>query len=62
MLFVEFFFYALPKDINKPPYYVVTLDQVGVYGPGGHYLPHYDTLVLDEASLYNSQGLWVGNR
>ena len=38
--------------------------QVGIYGPGGHYLPHYDTFDFDlpDPTSYTDQGQWVGNR
>ena len=36
--------------------------QVGVYGPGGHYLPHYDSFDILDPSSYTPDGVWVGNR
>ena len=36
--------------------------QVGVYGPGGHYLPHYDTFESLDPSSFTPGGEWVGNR
>ena len=37
--------------------------QVGMYGPGGHYLPHYDAF---QPSLLPSdawqEGVWIGDR
>ena len=36
--------------------------QVGLYGPGGHYLPHWDAFdILDPQSI-GPGGVWVGNR
>ena len=35
---------------------------MGVYGPGGHYLPHYDTLAGANPTAVTEAGLWVGNR
>jgi len=36
--------------------------QVGIYGPGGHYLPHYDTFQSLDPSAFTPAGEWVGNR
>ena len=36
--------------------------QVGIYGPGGHYLPHYDSFEIPDPTSYTDTGLWVGNR
>ena len=36
--------------------------QVGVYTPGGHYLPHYDDFDLPDHQSVTPEGLWVGNR
>merc|ERR1712107_249753 len=36
--------------------------QVGVYGPGGHYLPHYDSFDVLDPSSFTPEGVWVGNR
>ena len=36
--------------------------QIGVYGPGGHYLPHYDTFDVMDPSANLPDGTWVGNR
>ena len=36
--------------------------QVGVYTPGGHYLPHYDAFEILDPQAHTPEGLWVGNR
>lgn len=36
--------------------------QVGVYPPGGHYLPHYDAFEILDPQAHTPEGLWVGNR
>ena len=36
--------------------------QVGIYGPGGHYLPHYDTFESLDQTAYTPTSEWVGNR
>jgi len=43
--------------------------QMGLYGPGGHYLPHYDAFDLERQELIpqdmwqrDLNNLWVGNR
>ena len=38
--------------------------QVGVYSPGGHYLPHYDAFDDDDdmSRARTPEGVWVGNR
>jgi len=38
--------------------------QMGLYGPGGHYLPHYDAFDsnLMPPDVWGSDRLWVGNR
>ena len=38
--------------------------QLGLYGPGGHYLPHFDAFDnhLLPHDVRNHQGTWVGNR
>ena len=36
--------------------------QVGVYSPGGHYLPHYDDFEILDPQSYTRDGTWVGNR
>ena len=36
--------------------------QIGVYGPGGHYLPHYDMFDVMDPSSHLPDGTWVGNR
>ena len=41
---------------------MVIIIKVGVYSPGGHYLPHHDDFeVLDPQSMTHD-GTWVGNR
>ena len=37
--------------------------QLGLYGSGGHYLPHFDAFPSDSlpSDVWN-EGLWVGNR
>ena len=37
--------------------------QLGLYGSGGHYLPHFDAFPSDSlpSDVWN-QGVWVGNR
>ena len=36
--------------------------QVGVYSPGGHYLPHHDDFDVLDPQAYTKTGTWVGNR
>ena len=36
--------------------------QVGLYGPGGHYLPHFDAFDIPDPQSVGPDGLWVGNR
>ena len=36
--------------------------QVGVYAPGGHYLPHYDDFDVLDPQAVTGAGVWVGNR
>ena len=36
--------------------------QIGIYGPGGHYLPHYDSFEIPDPTSSTHTGLWVGNR
>ena len=38
--------------------------QLGLYGPGGHYLPHFDAFDnhLLPHDVRNHEGTWVGNR
>jgi len=38
--------------------------QMGLYGPGGHYLPHLDAFEPDTlpSNAWGLDGLWVGNR
>merc|ERR1711892_828592 len=36
--------------------------QVGIYGPGGHYLPHYDSFESLDQTAYTPSDVWVGNR
>ena len=36
--------------------------QVGVYSPGGHYLPHHDDFDLLDPQAHTRDGTWVGNR
>ena len=38
--------------------------QMGLYGPGGHYLPHYDAFDsnLLPPDVWGADRLWVGNR
>ena len=37
--------------------------QVGMYGPGGHYLPHHDSFPSSGLSPHAWQeGVWVGDR
>jgi hypothetical protein len=36
--------------------------QVGLYGPGGHYLPHFDAFDIPDPQSVEPDGLWVGNR
>jgi len=49
---------------NRPITAIVESEawQIGVYGPGGHYLPHYDAFDLLDPSSYTPEGTWVGNR
>ena len=37
--------------------------QLGLYGPGGHYLPHYDAFPMEHLppDIW-SNGVWAGNR
>ena len=49
----------------KTPYRILEAEawQMGLYGSGGHYLPHYDAFekhVMPPDTYWN--GLWVGNR
>ena len=36
--------------------------QIGVYSPGGHYLPHHDDFDVLDPQAYTKAGTWVGNR
>ena len=36
--------------------------QVGVYSPGGHYLPHYDAFDEHDDQAWTPDHVWVGNR
>ena len=36
--------------------------QIGLYSPGGHYLPHYDAFDVLDPQSRTPEGLWVGNR
>jgi len=38
--------------------------QIGLYGPGGHYLPHYDTFEAESLPFdaWSTNRMWVGNR
>jgi len=36
--------------------------QIGVYSPGGHYLPHHDAFDILDPQSRTPEGLWVGNR
>ena len=49
---------------NRPVSYIEEAEawQVGVYGPGGHYLPHYDTFEGPDPAARTPEGTWVGNR
>ena len=35
---------------------------MGVYAPGGHYLPHYDDFDVLDPQAVTGAGVWVGNR
>ena len=35
---------------------------MGVYSPGGHYLPHYDDFDILDPQAFTPDGTWVGNR
>lgn len=36
--------------------------QIGIYGPGGHYLPHYDSFEILDPQSRGLDNIWVGNR
>ena len=36
--------------------------QMGLYGPGGHYLPHLDSFEILDPQSIGPDGVWVGNR
>ena len=36
--------------------------QIGVYSPGGHYLPHHDDFDVLDPQAFTKTGTWVGNR
>ena len=36
--------------------------QIGLYSPGGHYLPHNDAFDVLDPQSRTPEGLWVGNR
>jgi len=54
---------AAPKERNTKGWFVeAEAWQLGVYGPGGHYLPHYDAFDILDPQSRTPDGLWVGNR
>ena len=54
----------LARPTNTPISAIVESEawQIGVYGPGGHYLPHYDAFDILDPSARTPDGVWVGNR
>ena len=52
------------RPTNDPVFNIIEAEawQIGVYGPGGHYLPHYDSFDVLDPSAYSPEGTWVGNR
>jgi len=52
---------ARPDNSRIEAYVESEAWQVGVYGPGGHYLPHYDVL-QGHGVGYNDHGEYTGNR
>ena len=48
----------IPDLIESKPF------QIGLYGAGGHYLPHYDTFdpKHEPPDVWSNDGLWVGRR
>ena len=54
---------ARPSHAHSPAHQGVEAEpwQVGVYGPGGHYLPHWDSFTSLPDSAW-ADGEWVGNR
>ena len=61
-------------DTHRPPEMMVDVPgekwrfveaeawQIGLYGPGGHYLPHFDAFDILDPQSAGPEGIWVGNR
>lgn len=55
---------ARPPDMGQGRWGIIEAEawQVGLYGPGGHYLPHFDAFDIPDHQWWGEEGLWVGNR